>query len=1787
MTTRHSAAMDGASTDDGRAESVSSVEVIDVVDLVDDRIPNVSVLGPLAVVVHGRPVDIGGPKPTVLLALLVSQPGIVVSSDALIDGLWGDDPPPTARKAVQVHVSNLRHALGEEFPLRTSGGGYLVDRDEIVVDAVQFEDAVAAAGAALEDEPAEAARSLRDALAWWRGPAYAGLADCDALAPTIARLAELRLRAQSIFYEARLRLGQHVEVVGDLDALTTDHPFREDLRRLQMLALYRSGRQTEALRVYTRTRNLLVDELGIEPSAELRELQGRILDQSPDLDLVAPAVADGGSGNSRASGYELRQRLAADDVGVVYSAYQTSTGREVAIKVILPEHANRPEFVERFEADAQHIASLEHPHIVALYDYWRSPEGAYLVMPYVRGGNLRRSIESTRWDPAAALRVLDQIGSALGHAHRRGIVHGDLDSNKVLLDDDANAYLFDFGIARRGRVGAGDLDTATDIRAFGRLVHELFTGARSGVDEPLGSVRWSRDDLPAALDEVIARTVGDDSAARYERLEDCLRALRQACGTDVTTGPAEPAVDIDIRNPFKGLRAFAEVDADDYYGRGRLVAQLHEQVAQHRLTVVVGPSGSGKSSLVKAGLLPMLRRDGVRPGRSVLVTEMYPGSYPFEELEAALLRVAVDRPADLIDELAADDRGLLRATKQILPDDDSDLVLVVDQFEELFSLTADASVRQRFLDNLVTIGRDERSQVRVVLTMRADFFDRPLEYPAFGELMAESLVTVAMPDHDDLAQAISEPAWNAGLELEAGLVPIITRDVAGEPGALPLMQYALTELVGARVGRMLTIEAYERTGGVIGALSSRAEDIFVGLPGSAQRVAEEVFVHLVAVNDDSDDTRRRVRRSELDAMGFNPAALDAVIAAFGSFRLLSFDRDPVTRGQTIEVAHEALIREWPRFRQWIDRRREGLMLQRRLQVAAADWESSRREASFLLRGGRLEQFERWAASTELRVGPLERDYLDEARRAETEANASAGRRRHRLLAGFGMLAAVAVAVAALAVVQRGRADDAASLAESAAAEADAQRSVAELATTEAEALRTSAERRAMIDSARAAGLAAVELADDDPEAGVLVGLHGAALADEAGVTVPEVIRGLWEASSAHRMRTQHIRTEFDVGPQQFDVFGQGVSPSPDSRLGVSTVAQLSSGKENLLGSEVAPTWSSATTVTDLDTGETVSRLVGDIVPLDSTWDPTTGQAVTANGDGSVTWWDPSTGEPIRRERLTENPLWHVTLDAAHLATSEIVDQTNGTSNAVLRDRSTLEAIATVPGSISSTLSPNGRWWATASIRGEIVFHDATTGAEVFRTRMTQWPQIVLGSAAWAGQDDALWVVRDGALYRIDLAAGGIESLVDARWLDDDSGPPRLASSPDGGLLALGASNGWVFIRRSDTFEQVAVFQGPGGAIDALEWLPDGSGLVSVDSSGTALAWELRPSGAWSMPGVASTEYPVTHAHFADDSVLLAGRSGAGVLVDASDGETIVEFGVASQREDVSPVVNETVGVIAAPIAGGVGLYDVGERAWTRKFLGDGIELPLALSDDGERLLVRASASAETTDGPATVMIDTTNGDQMWRLGRFFADSALVAGDKVVVSGYRGGRWANSLLVLDASTGEVLRESTRSWAAPSMAVSPDGRSLATGRSDGAITIYDLERFVESPTGQAVVASTDSVVGGVTQVAYSADGTMLISAGSDGSIRAWDAMTLDELWSIDTGAGTSGIRVRDDLVWFGVPLGETPDESDRRFGLVSIPLDQASIADWAAMTVTRDLTDFECKTYLNVRCIAGGD
>ena len=355
------------------------------------------------------------------------------------------------------------------------------------------------------------------------------------------------------------------------------------------------------------------------------------------------------SGVHAIKGYEILEQLGEGAYGAVYSARQPLFDREVAVKVILPQYANQPDFIRRFETEAQLVAQLEHLHIVPLYDFWRDPDGAYLIMRLMRGGSLADALEQVSpWESDDAARLVDQLASALDAAHQKGIVHRDLKPANILLDEDGNAYLSDFGIAKELGTDAEVTQTGailgtpayitpeqvqslpvtpqTDIYALGILLYQLLVGDHpfpessnaelvvKHLQEPLPYVREVRPELPAALDGVIQRATAKDPAGRYPDALSLATDFRRALQLDAEL-PEVP--EEEMYNPYKGLRAFQVADAGDFFGRealtGQLLAHLASPGIDGQFLAVVGPSGSGKSSVVKAGLLPALQK-GDLPG---------------------------------------------------------------------------------------------------------------------------------------------------------------------------------------------------------------------------------------------------------------------------------------------------------------------------------------------------------------------------------------------------------------------------------------------------------------------------------------------------------------------------------------------------------------------------------------------------------------------------------------------------------------------------------------------------------------------------------------------------------------------------------------------------------------------------------------------------------------------------------------------------------------------------------------------------------------------------------------------------------------------------------------------------------------------------------------------------------------------------------------------------------------------------------------------------------------------
>jgi DNA-binding SARP family transcriptional activator len=532
-----------------------------------------------------------------------------------------------------------------------------------------------------------------------------------------------------------------------------------------------------------------------------------------------------------------------------------------------------------------------------------------------------------------------------------------------------------------------------------------------------------------ATRNLLAAELGVEPSVELRRLHVQILQQDEALVPAPDGPPVQTVTPDEVDNPYRGLRPFTEEDAGEFFGRRALVQDLVATVAERPLVTVVGPSGSGKTSVVRAGLVPALRAGRLPGSEGWIIATLVPGTHPFEEFEAALLRAAPDAPASLREQMRGDELDLLRSVLRVLPDENAHLVVVIDQFEELFLLVEDDVVRDRFVRNLVEAIEDPHSRLTVVALVRVDFLDRPVEHPRLGELVVAGMVSVLPLTPLELEQACVTPAAEVGVLVEPGLAAELVTDVAKHPGALPLFQYALTELFENRSGETLTIEGYRRLGGLKGALVRRAEATWAELGSHEQQVARQVFLRLVTIGEGSEDTRRRARRAELERLEATGTAVSSVLDRFGRARLLLFDRDAASSEPTIEVAHEALLREWPRLRGWVDTARDELRWRRSLEAAMREWEQAGRHPDYLLTGNRLELVVSWQDETTIELTHDEAEFVrssverydheaatEQARQQrETELERRSVRRLRTLVAVLAVAALIATSLTVFAL----------------------------------------------------------------------------------------------------------------------------------------------------------------------------------------------------------------------------------------------------------------------------------------------------------------------------------------------------------------------------------------------------------------------------------------------------------------------------------------------------------------------------------------------------------------------------------------------------------------------------------------------------------------------------------------------------------------------------------------------------------------------------------------------------
>lgn len=1695
------------------------------------------VLGPVVVTDATRTIDVGGPRQRRLLAALLANANAVVPSDTLIEIVFEGAPPQGASTTIRSYVARLRKALGagSGAEVVTEPPGYSLRLDLEDIDATRFASAAARARRQIDEHvAADAAETLRTALTLWRGPAYGEFGFEDWARGESARLDELRIDAEEQLIEAQLACGLAEDVIPDLRRLIEIHPLRERLRGQLMLALHRSGRHAEALRTFEAYRAELI-EVGLDPTGELTALERSIAIHDPALQLVAPA-------GRALRGYRLGASLGVGRQGEVFRAVQPVIGRQVAIKVIRSDLADDPAFIRRFDHEAQTVSKLEHAHIVPLHDYWREPRAAYVVMRLLPK-NLAEHLEDGPLDTAEATSMVQQLGSALAAAHRVGLLHGDLRPSNVLLDEDANFYLSDFGLAGldpnppdggpEGRSGYVSPEVrswqppgrATDQFDLAVLTAHALTGVlpfgQRGVQsasDRFPSLHTQRAAIPAAVDQVVWRAAAWDPDDRYPDITDFVDAFVAALG-----GQRTDLADLEPPNPFKGLEPFIESDAEWFFGRDDVVDDVlhHLRIGGSPFVTVIGASGSGKSSLVRAGVVPRLRSGAVAGSADWFIATMVPGVRPFDDLEVAIRSIATQEE----ESERTGPRSISAILATAVPGVQS-VLLVVDQLEELFTLTPEAE-RVAFIEELTAAVTEPGSRLRVVATLRADFHDRPLRYSRFGRLVADGAVAVVGMNISQLDQAIREPAARSGIEIEPSVVSEIIAGLVDQPAALPLLQFTLTELFECRSGSLMTLDAYRALGGVEAAIARRADEVYLGLPAAEQQSARRVFLRLFTVDETGSATRRRVRRSELAALTDAAHEGDRLVDAFGAARLLTFDRDTITREPTVEIAHESLTTQWPRLRAWVLEAGEGLRIRSQITAATSQWLANHRDDGDLHRGGRLDAALTWAGDPANSVTDTESEFLqasEERRDADaatarsyTEQQVRSNRRLRVSIGVVGIALVIAMITGFLAIGQRNQ------------ARTEAAR---------ADLLARRAETREVVASSTAT-------LDIDPELSALLAIEAVRASDST--VLPEAEQALHRALLEHRLLA--------TVPSQFGA----PSFSPDGRAFAGSDADGRNGQ----------VW----TIDPLEEGVTLTGHTDGVTS--ASYSPDGRLIATSSLDG-VRLWDADSGDQV--DYLPGIPAARVVFshDGSKLAVSgfggevvwDLVVDSATPFNAVGGDGGISLGMAFSPDDELLAVAINDARGAHASLfepaSGRLV-----TSFEGHTNTILDVEFSLDGSRLYSSSEDGtvkVWNVADGSELGTFTGQGAQVRGIDL--------------SSDGTKMASVGGNGTVVIWDPITFRVEDRLLGHAGTVDAVEFSPDGSELITQSAEDqTTRIWSV--ASGWrselvALPGGSTSGAPsVTAGAVAFDPT--------GESLIAAQGDRLRRWAIPAGRETASwdapgasvrsIALNSDGSLLAAAGEDGATVYDTatGSVVATPFTGGEATNVDFDATD---RLLASGPGAklVEIATSQRTVLTPA----QFWTYAAEFSpDGSRIALSHTISPTFSEvtAPFDGVVELVDAETFDVLatvdfgivsESAIQRDAVTSVAFHPDGSLLALASKDGSTVIADGATL-------EVRGSLMGQGGEITAVAFDPSGSEIATASTNGTVR---------IWSVDSGLTRLTLPSENSVADISYsPDGRYLAATDPDGSVTVFVLDLDELVAVAQRRLTRPLTDGECERYLH--------
>lgn len=1139
-------------------------------------------------------------------------------------------------------------------------------------------------------------------------------------------------------------------------------------------------------------------------------------------------------------------------------------------------------------------------------------------------------------------------------------------------------------------------------------------------------------------------------------------------GTEPGPPDSQVATSTVTECPYRGLEAFEEKHWDVFFGREEVIQKIIDSLLANRFNAVIGPSGIGKSSLVQAGVIPALKHGALPDSKDWSYRTLSPGVHPLRALAVSLVKPEAGRDPHeqtvlLLKHLESDRHALDLHVRVCLVSEPKNafFFLFIDRFEEIITLCQDDKEREQFLLNLQYASTIADGRLITIIAMRGAFVDPGAVYGTLFAMLSGRPIFVAAMDDDDLRRAIEKPAEKAHLRFEKGLVERMLEDVGHEPGLLPLLQDTLTQLFTNRTGNTASLQEYQELGGVRGGLAKRAEEVFARFSPEDQEIVRRVLVTLTHTKEGLEDTRRPAELRELWPDYAHRASVEKVIDILVDSRLLTTSGNQ-REHRTVEVAHEALIRGWPRLHKWIDEERGERQIQRRITEAAKEWRTRNRDAGFLYRGARLAEALEWRVKNAELMNEMIQEFLESSSGAQRRENRAALMRRWRTA----VVSLITLSLIVLAVFLNQK-------------------------------------QKALNQKQKAARLrelvgSSMRVKDMDPELSLRLALEAADIdhGKDAERALRLALSGLQKSvvlcghegklfTAAFSRDGKYVVTASgDTTARIWDVqTGMPVLALRGHTKAVYCAAFSPDGKHVVTASEdkTARIW-------DTQTGES-RTLIGHTNEVNSAdYTPDGKFIVTTSDDTTARIWDAETvaerqvlrGHTGKVYRVAFNTAGDRVVTASEDKTARIWDMNTGKEVRMLADHR--------KGVIRVAYSGDGKYVATGSLDNTARIWDAETGASKPPLISQQDPDDnnTINTVAFSPDSKSLLVASSDTTAGIwDVEKGTLEHSL----LGHRDSIHRAYYDADGKNVVTASADGTARIFNAQTGQLISVLRGHSGEVwDAsFDFDPHGgTRVVTASYDGTARIWNVAA-------GQSLYQFPKDNI---PTNTVPINAVPINTVAYSPNGEYIV----TANADHNARIWNAKTGTVFCVLRGHTrGLLDKAGVLYIDEAL-KGVK-SASFSQDG-RFVVTASAADNTAiiwDASTGVPLYPLHGNDNHRPpndeNQDGINCAAFSRDgKSVATANRDGKvqiwdgYGNRLFPLIGHTRDV----------NSVAFSSDGKYLVSASLDNTAIVWDLatQKKLFKPFGRNTEINT---------AVFSPDGAQVLTANRDKTARMWDAHT----------------------------------------------------------------------------------